>query len=76
MSYFREIVSADINQLTNDTIKQLTEMWSATYESDTCKDNLQMLTDHVKTFYSDIIEETSIKKYTIETKIKSLFRKI
>lgn len=50
-------------------------MWSATYEVDTCKENLKMLTDHVKTFYSDIIEETSDKKYSIETKIKSLLNK-
>lgn len=66
------MVSANINQLTNDTIKQLTDMWSATYEMDTCKENLNMLTDHVKTFYSDIIDETSNKKFTIESKIKSL----
>lgn len=67
----RAEVEAEISQITHESLNTLKELWQETYEASMGQDNFMIMSNHVRSFYEEIIQETVKRKTVIMEDIQS-----
>ncbi|XP_055705777.1 protein regulator of cytokinesis 1-like [Phlebotomus papatasi] len=72
LSKLQAQVEAEISQITHESLNTLRELWHETYEASMGEDNFMIMSNHVRSFYDEIIQETVKRKSVIVEDIQKL----
>uniref|UniRef100_A0A1A9ZCE6 Protein regulator of cytokinesis 1 n=1 Tax=Glossina pallidipes TaxID=7398 RepID=A0A1A9ZCE6_GLOPL len=61
-----------MQEITNQYVVTLTEIWSTMFDDESCKENLNKLLEHASRFYQELVEQSLTRRSSIEKEINEL----
>uniref|UniRef100_A0A1A9WX51 Protein regulator of cytokinesis 1 n=1 Tax=Glossina brevipalpis TaxID=37001 RepID=A0A1A9WX51_9MUSC len=65
-------VIEEIQEITQNYVVTLTEIWNTMFDEESCKENLNKLLVHAKDFYEELVEQSVTRRSYIEKEISDL----
>ncbi|CAH1730633.1 unnamed protein product [Chironomus riparius] len=72
MDDLRQKVSQEVNEIAEEKIEYLSQLWKELFEKEIGMDHMRKLLNHVDAFFTDIIVETESRKEAIMERIEDL----